>query len=123
MLIFRQLGDVPQDFGPTVVSVGNFDGVHRAHRNVFAEIVRRPRTAKAKSVAITFEPHPTRILRPGNDLKLLTPLPEKLQLLEATGIDAALVLTFSRDLSLMTPGKFAHEILHQCLHASELHEG
>jgi riboflavin kinase/FMN adenylyltransferase len=123
MLIFHQLGDVPQDFGTTVVSVGNFDGVHRAHRNVLAEVVRRAPTAKAKSVAITFEPHPTRILRPGNDLKLLTPLPEKLQLLEATGVDATLVLPFSRDLSLMTPGKFADDILHQCLHASEVHEG
>jgi riboflavin kinase/FMN adenylyltransferase len=123
MLIFHQLGDVPQDFGATVVSVGNFDGVHRAHRNVLAEIVRRAKARKTKSVAVTFDPHPTRILRPENSLKLLTPLPEKLQLLEATAVDATLVLPFSRDLSLMTPHHFADEILHQCLHASEVHEG
>jgi riboflavin kinase/FMN adenylyltransferase len=123
MLIFRQLGDVPQDFGATVVSVGNFDGVHRAHRKVLAEIVRRAKAAKAKSVAVTFDPHPARILRPGNSFKLLTPLPEKLQLLEATGVDAVLLLPFSRDLSLMTPHDFADAILRQCLHASEVHEG
>lgn len=123
MLIFRQLGDVPQDFGATVVSVGNFDGVHRAHRKVLAEIVRRAKAAKAKSVAVTFDPHPARILRPGNSFKLLTPLPEKLQLLEATGVDAVLLLPFSRDLSLMTPHHFADAILRQCLHASEVHEG
>jgi riboflavin kinase/FMN adenylyltransferase len=123
MLIFRQLEDVPQDFGSTVVSVGNFDGVHRAHRNVLAEIIRRAKETKSKSVAITFDPHPTRILRPGNNLKLLTPLSEKLQLLEATGVDAALVLPFSRDLSLMTPHHFADEILQRGLKASEIHEG
>jgi riboflavin kinase/FMN adenylyltransferase len=123
MLIFRQLGDVPQDFGTTVVSVGNFDGVHRAHRNVLAEIVGRAKAAKFKSVAVTFDPHPARILRPEKSFKLLTPLPEKLQLLESTGVDAVLLLPFSRDLSLMTPHHFADEILHQCLHATEVHEG
>lgn len=123
MLIFRQLEDVPPDFGTTVVSVGNFDGVHRAHRNVLAEIVGRAKAAKSKSVAVTFDPHPGRILRPEKSLKLVTPLPEKLQLLESTGVDAVLLLPFSRDLSLMTPHHFADEILHRCLHAREVHEG
>jgi len=74
-------------------------------------------------VVVTFEPHPSRILRPGHNLKLLTPLPEKLRLLEATGVDAVLLLPFSRDLSLMTPHQFAHEILKKRLHAREVHEG
>jgi len=72
---------------------------------------------------VTFEPHPARILRPDHNLKLLTPLAEKLRLLEATGIDAVLLLPFSRDLSLMTPHQFAHEILKKRLHAREVHEG
>ena len=79
--------------------------------------------AHAKSVAVSFDPHPARILRPDNDLKLLTPLAEKLRLLEATGVDAVLLLPFSRDLSLMTPPQFAHEILKKRLHACEVHEG
>jgi riboflavin kinase/FMN adenylyltransferase len=123
MLIFHKLDDIPSDFGPTVVSVGNFDGVHRAHRHVLNEIVERAKTANAKSVAVTFDPHPTRILRPDQNLKLLTPLPEKLRLLEATGIDAVLLLPFSRELSLMTPHQFAHDILKEALHAREVHEG
>jgi riboflavin kinase/FMN adenylyltransferase len=105
------------------VSVGNFDGVHRAHRHVLDEIVRRAKAGTAQSVVVTFEPHPARILRPDHDLKLLTPLPEKLRLLEAAGIDAVLLLPFSRDLSLMTPHQFAHEILKKRLHAREVHEG
>jgi riboflavin kinase / FMN adenylyltransferase len=123
MQIFQKLDDVPPAFGPSVVSVGNFDGVHRAHAHVLGEIVRRARQEGAKSVAVTFEPHPACILRPDSALKLLTPLPEKLRLLEGTGIDAVLVLPFGRDLSLMTPRQFAERILKKKLHAREVHEG
>src|SRR5438270_1817841 len=123
MQVFRTLDDVPADFGPTLVSVGNFDGVHRAHAHVLGEIVSRARASGAKSVAVTFEPHPTRILRPEASLKLLTPTPEKLRLLETTGVDAVLLLPFGRDLSLMTPRQFAERILKKKLHAREVHEG
>ncbi len=123
MLTFHKLDDVPRDFGPAIVSVGNFDGVHRAHRAVLDEIVIRAKAAPGRSAVVTFEPHPSRILRPDQNLKLLTPLPEKLRLLEATGVDAVLLLPFSRDLSLMTPRQFAHEILKKRLHAREVHEG
>jgi riboflavin kinase/FMN adenylyltransferase len=123
MQVFHKLADVPAGFGPTLVSVGNFDGVHRAHRYVLSEIVGRAKTLNAKSMAVTFEPHPTRILRPDQNLKLLTPTPEKLRLLGATGIDAVLLLPFTRDLSLMTPHQFAQEILKKRLHACEVHEG
>ncbi len=123
MKIFHKLDDVPADFGPTLVSVGNFDGVHRAHAHVLREIALRARATGSHAVAVTFEPHPTRILRPEADLKLLTPTPEKLRWLEGTGIDAVLLLPFGRDLSLMTPQQFAEEILKQGLHAREVHEG
>ena len=123
MQVFRKLEEVPADFGPAVVSVGNFDGVHRAHAHVLREIVARARAGGGKAVAVTFEPHPTRILRPEAGLKLLTPTPEKLRLLEGTGIDAVLLLPFGRDLSLMTPRQFAERILKRKLHAREVHEG
>ena len=123
MLTFHQLDDVPPSFGPTIISVGNFDGVHRAHQAVLKDIVQRAQQQGAKSVAITFEPHPGRILRPGSDLKLLTPTPEKLHLLAATGLDAVLLLPFSRDLSLLTPREFAERILRTALRACEVHEG
>jgi riboflavin kinase/FMN adenylyltransferase len=121
--IFHKLEEVPADFGPSLVSVGNFDGVHRAHAYVLGEIVSRARQSGCKAIAVTFEPHPVRILRPDSGLKLLTPVPEKLRLLEATGIDAVLMLPFGRDLSLMTPRQFAERILKKKLHAREVHEG
>jgi riboflavin kinase / FMN adenylyltransferase len=123
MQIFHKLDDMPADFGPSLVSVGNFDGVHRAHAHVLREIVSRARARQVKAVAVTFEPHPARILRPDSGLKLLTPTPEKLRLLENTGVDAVLLLPFARDLSLMTPRQFAERILKKKLHAREVHEG
>lgn len=123
MQVFHTLDDIPAGFGPTLVSVGNFDGVHRAHAAVLREIVTRSREHGAKAVAVTFEPHPTRILRPEAGLKLLTPTPEKLLLLKRTGVDAVLLLPFGRDLSLLTPRQFAERILKKKLHAREVHEG
>src|ERR1700720_1731029 len=123
MQIFHKPDDVPASFGPTLVSVGNFDGVHRAHAYVLREIVARARSAGDKAVAVTFEPHPARILRPDSELKLLTPTAEKLRLLESTGVDAVLLLPFGRDLSLMTPRQFAERILKKKVHAREVHEG
>jgi riboflavin kinase/FMN adenylyltransferase len=103
--------------------VGNFDGVHRAHARVLSEIVARARANGGKAVAVTFEPHPARILKPESGLKLLTPAAEKLRWLESTGVDAVLLLPFGRDLSLMTPRDFAERILKDKLHAREVHEG
>ncbi|HJT70173.1 MAG TPA: hypothetical protein VJ731_08240, partial [Terriglobales bacterium] len=77
MKIFSKLDEIPTDFGPSVVSVGNFDGLHRAHVRVLSEIVSRAKQLRANSVAVTFEPHPMRILRPDAGLKLLTSTPEK----------------------------------------------
>src|ERR1700734_1336550 len=123
MQTFYKLDEIPAGFGPTLLSVGNFDGVHRAHTTVLANIVSRTRAQGRKSVAVTVEPHPVRILRPESTLKLLTPTPEKVRLLEATGVDAVLLLPFTRDLSLMTPRDFAHDILKDSLQAREVHEG
>ena len=123
MKIFHKLDDIPHDFGPSFVTVGNFDGLHCAHRTVLDEIARRAKSANGVSVVVTFEPHPVRILRPDQSFKLLTPTPEKIRLFETTTVDAVLLLPFTRDLSLMTPHQFAHEILKRRLHAREIHEG
>jgi riboflavin kinase/FMN adenylyltransferase len=121
--IFHHLEELPPDLGRTVLSVGNFDGVHRAHQHVLGEVVRRARELGAQSIAVTFDPHPARILHPDAASPLITPLPIKLRLLAATGLDAVLLLPFTRDLSLLTPRQFAEEILHRKLHARGVHEG
>lgn len=123
MRIFRSVDEVPGDFGSTVVSVGNFDGVHCGHRQVLKEVVHRARAIGAKALALTFDPHPLRILRPDVAPKLITPEPRKEALLAECGLDALLVITFTRDFSMTTAAEFARDILAGKLHAREVHEG
>jgi len=123
MQVFHNLDEIPAGFGPTVVSVGNFDGVHRAHQEVVRHMAERARAIGGKAVVVTFEPHPLRILRPDVAPKLLTPLAAKLGLLERTHVDAVLVLPFTRDLSLMSAEDFARDVLAGKLRAREVHEG
>lgn len=123
MQIFRSFEQVPADFGPAIVSVGNFDGVHAAHREVLSNVVARAKQLGARAVAVTFDPHPMRVLRPDVAPRLLTPQPVKLRLLGETGLDAVLLLPFTRDLSLMPPREFAAEVLCRKLHTREVHEG
>src|SRR5581483_4945645 len=118
-----QLDQVPANYGPSVLSVGNFDGVHLAHRNVLREVVERARELGARALAVTFDPHPVRVLRPGSKTRMLTPTEAKLELLRAAGLDAVLVLPFTRQLSEMSPADFARRILAEKLNAREVHEG
>lgn len=123
MRIFRAVEEIPTDLGPTVVSVGNFDGVHCGHKQVLKEVVRRARAIGAKAVGVTFDPHPVRILRPDVAPKLITPQPRKEALLAECGLDALVVIPFTRDFSMTTAGEFARNILVGKLRAVEVHEG
>lgn len=123
MQTFHSIQEIPANFGPSVVTIGNFDGMHRGHQAVVNEVIARAHCLHARSVAVTFEPHPVRILRPQVPLRLITQLDQKLALLSQTGIDATLVLPFTLALSRMTAREFAGNILSAALHAVEVHEG
>lgn len=123
MRVFRSLEALPRDFGPTVISIGNFDGVHSGHRQVLGEVVRRANELKAKSVAVTFDPHPARVLRPESALLLITPNERKLELLEDTGIDAVVVVPFTPQFAQTPPDDFARGVVVERLRALEVHEG
>jgi len=123
MRIYTRLADLPAAHTPVVATIGNFDGVHLGHQSVIAEVIARARALSGESLAITFDPHPARVLRPTQPFPLITPLPRKLDLLAATGIDAALVLPFTQALSQMSAHDFAQTILKQAIHATEVHEG
>jgi riboflavin kinase/FMN adenylyltransferase len=108
---WSDLGDVPSGFGPSVVTIGNFDGVHRGHQAVLTRMVDDARRLGAAAVAITFEPHPLAVLHPDRAPAIITGLPEKLSLLEATGLDAVLVMEFTRELAAWEPDRFVHDVL------------
>jgi riboflavin kinase/FMN adenylyltransferase len=124
MHIFHDPAQLPADYGKTVVSVGNYDGVHLGHRFLLARVVERAHALHARSVAVTFEPHPTHLLRPGAGPRLITPtLRERLDLLATTGIDATVVLPFTAEFSQQSAETFVRAILLECLRAIEVHEG
>ncbi|MGI4853188.1 MAG: riboflavin biosynthesis protein RibF [Janthinobacterium lividum] len=123
MIVFRGLDEVPADFGPSVVTIGNFDGVHCGHQSVIREVVGRAHQRKAKAVLVTLDPHPTKVLRPEHPLRLITGLEQKLELLQATDLDAVLLLPFTADFAKTSAADFCAEILRDTLHALELHEG
>lgn len=123
MQVFRSIAEIPPRYGPSVVTIGNFDGLHRGHQAVIAQVVARARTLAARSVAVTFEPHPVRVLRPQTPLRLITQLEQKLALFAQTGIDAVLVLPFTHELSRLTARQFVQSVLCDALGAVEVQEG
>ena len=121
--VFRSLDQVLADFGPCIAAIGNFDGVHRGHQEILASATAEARARGMRSIVITFNPHPAQLLYPQNAPKLLTFLPQRLQLLAKTGIDAILVLHFDETLSRVAAKDFVREVLVGVLKIRGIHEG
>src|ERR1700683_2368887 len=104
----------------TVVTIGNFDGVHLGHQEILRHLIETSRAENLTSVVVTFDPHPLRVLRPDQAPALLLTLSQRLSAFEAAGVDAALVLRFDRHLSELTPENFVRRILVETLHAQSV---
>lgn len=116
--IWKRVEDVPADLGRTVVTIGNFDGVHLGHQHV----VRRAREVAHEQaldhlVVVTFDPHPFAVLRPEHAPLTLSTIEDRLRLLEEAGADGALVIPFDRDIAHWSPEEFIDTILVGALHA------
>jgi riboflavin kinase / FMN adenylyltransferase len=123
MQIVRHLADLKTLPGRSVVTIGNFDGVHLAHQKLLKTVVDVARAESAVPVAVTFEPHPIKVLAPAHAPKLLTPFERKAQLIEAAGIERLVVLPFTRDLARLSPLEFVREILVAGLRTISVHVG
>jgi riboflavin kinase / FMN adenylyltransferase len=121
--IYRSVAEIPAGFGPSVASIGNFDGVHLGHQEILSAVVREARGIGFRSVAITFDPHPERFLRPAKAPRLLTPMDERALVLAAAGIDAVLALPFDAALASLTAEEFVREIVVGAMGIRSLHEG
>lgn len=124
MQIFRSLDELANNsLQRSIVSVGNFDGVHLGHQLVLKSLVDRAHQLGAQSAVVTFDPHPSHVLHSSRRTPLITPLPQKLDLLAATGIDLTLVLPFNEELRRWSAREFAQRVLRDALHTIEVHEG
>ncbi|MGQ0668766.1 MAG: bifunctional riboflavin kinase/FAD synthetase [Actinomycetota bacterium] len=117
MELLQGIASLPAAAGPSVVTVGFFDGVHRGHRAVFRRTVEVAVERGAMPVAVTFDRHPREILTPGREPRLLTTVKRKAGLIEATGIQALLVLEFTEEFSRWSAEEFVRRVLLEGLHA------
>lgn len=119
MAVWRSVDDVRADLDRTVVTIGNFDGVHRGHRHVIARARALAAEVDARRVvAVTFDPHPIAVLRPDHAPNTLTGIDERVRLLHEAGVDDVLVVPFTRDVASWSPEHFVEEILVGALHAA-----
>lgn len=117
MKIFHSPAEIPADFGPSAVTIGNFDGVHNGHREIMRRLVERARAENLTPVVLTFDPHPARVLAPERAPKLIATVAQRTRLMQAEGIEAVLLLPFSRELAKLSPEQFTTQILRNTLHA------
>jgi riboflavin kinase/FMN adenylyltransferase len=106
-----------------VLAVGNFDGVHLGHQAILKQVVRRAREVAGTAIAMTFDPHPVKVLFPDRPLFLLTSLQQKIRYMEALGIDRLLCLPFTLAFSEQKPTEFIENILYQAIRAREVYIG
>ncbi|MFC8263792.1 bifunctional riboflavin kinase/FAD synthetase [Streptomyces sp. NPDC057291] len=120
---WRGLEDIPQDWGRSVVTIGSYDGVHRGHQLIIGRAVDRARELGVPSVVVTFDPHPSEVVRPGSHPPLLAPHHRRAELMAELGVDALLILPFTTEFSKLAPADFIVKVLVDKLHAQLVIEG
>jgi len=106
-----------------VLTIGNFDGVHLGHRAIMETIISRARAHRGQAVVLTFDPHPRKVLQPDRAPRLLTTVEQKLEVLEAIGIDLVIVEPFDLDLARMEPERFVREVIFERIRPVEVFVG
>ncbi len=111
------MDEVPLDFPPCALTIGNFDGIHKGHQAILERTVERARALNLQSAAMIFDPHPMRIVRPANAPLLLSSPGERVGRFGERGIGAAVILAFNGQTALLTPEQFVREVLVERVHA------
>jgi riboflavin kinase/FMN adenylyltransferase len=118
--VFRALEDVPRDFGPCALTIGNFDGVHAAHRSIMRRVADLAQERGWRAAALTFHPHPAAVVAPEKTPQLLTGIERRCQLMQQAGLDEVLVLPFTAAVAGLSPEQFIREVVTERLGARAL---
>ncbi|XCN74060.1 MAG: bifunctional riboflavin kinase/FAD synthetase [Candidatus Electrothrix aestuarii] len=119
MQLYRSLDEIKSPFERPVVTIGNFDGVHLGHQLLFHEVAIRAKRSGGTSVAITFDPHPLKVLRP-DGIRLISSTRQKIELIRMAGIDALLILPFDQKFAETTASDFVNTVLCNTIRVHEL---
>lgn len=111
MRLYRSLDEVPADFGPCALTIGNFDGVHFGHRRILRKVVALAAARGWKSAVLTFDPHPTQVVAPDRTPVLLTSPAHRAELMGEEGIGEVLILPFTPEIAHLSPEDFVRKLL------------
>lgn len=111
MKVYRSLEGVPADFGPSALTIGNFDGVHFGHRRILRRLKAIADERGWKASVLTFDPHPTRVVAPQRAPHLMTSPERRCELMAEEGIEQVLILPFTRELAQLSPEEFVSRLL------------
>jgi riboflavin kinase/FMN adenylyltransferase len=120
MIIFKSISEITEKLRHPAVTIGNFDGVHLGHREIFRRVRELARAAGGVSVVVTFVPHPLKVVSPGTVVKLITTPMEKESLIEASGIDYLLEIHFDQAFASITAREFVQRVLVETLGMEQL---
>jgi len=109
--VFRSLDEIPPDFGPSALTIGNFDGVHAAHRRILRRVREVATERNLKPSVLTFHPHPSKVVAPARAPRLMTSPEQRCALMRAEGIQQVLILPFDRDVAQLSPQQFVERVL------------
>jgi riboflavin kinase/FMN adenylyltransferase len=120
MEIIRGLEALNKSYPNTVLTIGNFDGVHLGHQKIILEVLKRSEEIKGTSMAVTFEPHPMKVLAPEREIRILTTLEEKAKLIEEMGVNVLLCINFNKEFANLLPDDFIEDVLVKKINAKEI---
>ena len=123
MNVWNALEAYPTGREPICATIGNFDGVHLGHQAILASVIGAAKKRSAPSLLITFDPHPLAVVAPSRGPKLLQTRRQKLETLEATGLDGMLMLPFDRELAALSGEEFFGSYLASRLRFTTVHVG
>ena len=120
MEIIRGIEALREHYPNTVITIGNFDGLHLGHQKILEAVIKRSEELKGTSMVVTFDPHPVKVLAPEKEIKMLTTFKERARILDAIGIKVLLCINFTREFANFSPDVFIEDILVKKINAKEI---